>query len=194
MSAKYDAILVPGGGILDINTPQPWVQKRLDRALEISQGATIITLSAGTTHKAPLLDEKGFPQYESRVSADYLIKKGYDPKKLLVEHHSYDTIGNAFFARMIHTEPLQLQNLAVVTSLFHMDRVKQIFDWIFALTPCCATYSLDYFSTENSGIPEENLASRVEGEQRRIRSLEMVQNDIITLQDFHRWFFQEHEA
>lgn len=190
----YDAVLVPGGGILDENTPTPWVQKRLDKALEIVGDGLIITLSAGTTHKAPLMDERGFPLFESVVSANYLMEKGFDPKRILFEHHSYDTIGNAFFARMIHTEPRKLKRLAVVTSSFHMERTKRIFDWVFSLSPHPVEYSLDYFESADYGLDSEALESRIIGEKRRVASLEKVIPNIDTLSKLHRWLFEEHSA
>lgn len=194
MKKKFDAVLVPGGGILGSATPTPWVQKRLDKALEISESNFIITLSAGTTHKPPFLTEKGYPIFESEVSANYLIQKGYDHEKILIEHHSYDTIGNAYFARMIHTEPGKLEKLAVVTSEFHIERTMKIFDWIFSLPPLTHSYSIEYVTTENFGIAPENLTSRKSGEKRRVASLNEVSQEIKTLYDLHTWLFKHHNA
>lgn len=194
MNNRFDAVLVPGGGIIDSMRPTPWVQKRLDKALEIVGDGLIITLSAGTTHKAPLLDERGFPIFESIVSANYLTQKGFDGGRVLVEHHSYDTIGNAFFARTIHTESRILQKLAVVTSDFHMVRTKKIFDWIFSLPPQHIDYSLEYVTTETVGMEEEVLRSRIMGEKRRIAALEKVSPGITTLSSLHRWLFKHHAA
>lgn len=192
--SKYDAVLVPGGGVIDIQTPQRWVQERLDKALELSEDNYIIALSAGTTHKPPLRDTKGFPVFESVVSANYLIQKGYDPRKILVEYHSYDTIGNAFFARATHTDPQKLRCLAVVTSAFHMDRTRKIFDWIFSLPPLTVEHTIDYFPTDNVGMKQAELQSRLEGEQRRIESLEKVMKEIGTLGSLHGWLFKHHNA
>lgn len=194
MTPPFDAVLVPGGGILDGTTPTPWVQKRLDKALEVAGDSVIITLSAGTTHKAPLLDEKGYPLFESVVSARYLVQQGYHPEKILLEHHSYDTIGNAYFARTIHTDPRGFRKLAVVTSRFHMKRTKLIFDWIFTLPPHCEEYSLSYFATENVGMHDEELESRIKGENKRVTSLEKIKPAIDSLSSLHHWLFTQHAA
>lgn len=194
MNRAFDAVLVPGGGILDSETPAPWVQKRLDKAIEIAGDSYIVTLSAGTTHKSPLLDKKGFPIFESVVSANYLIQKGFAAEKILLEHHSYDTIGNAYFARTIHTEPGQLQHLAVVTSSFHMERTKKIFEWVFALSPLSVDYSLTFIATDDYGLEREALESRRQGEERRVASLEKVVQSIDTLSSLHHWLFKHHNA
>src|SRR6056297_2341497 len=103
MVKKYDAILILGGGLISKEEPKPWAKERLDEAIKSSNGKEyFIVLSAGTVHKPPFLDSEGFPVFEAEVMADYLIKKGINPKKVLTENSSYDTIGNAYFSRVIH--------------------------------------------------------------------------------------------
>ncbi|MEM9121473.1 MAG: YdcF family protein [Cyanobacteria bacterium P01_F01_bin.56] len=95
----------------------------------------LIPLSAGTTHKPPPLDVNGFPILEFVAAARYLQHRGIEGSRILPETVSLDTIGNAYFVRLQHIEPLQLQRLHVITSAFHLPRTQAIFDWIFALTP-----------------------------------------------------------
>ncbi len=110
--ADFDAVIVPGGGLRPNGELPPWFTNRLDAALELAHGAPILTLSAGTTHKPPPLDRNGRPMLEAFVAAQYLLDRGYPHDRLLVEAASYDTIGNAYFARTVHTDPAGLAQAA----------------------------------------------------------------------------------
>ena len=141
----YDAIIVPGGGLKNDGSPHEWFRARLDRALEVQTGKEyIICLSGITPHKRPVLNERGFPVYESLAAAEYLMGRGVKPQRILMEYTSKDTIGNAYFARVIHTDPLCLKNLLVITSGFHMPRVREVFDWVFGLRPRMVDYRIEY--------------------------------------------------
>ena len=127
MTSRYDAILVPGGGVGPGGELPLWVRRRLDRAMQIHDREYLITLSAGTTHKPPPLDERGFPIFESIAAARYLVQRGVDAGKILTETSSYDTLGNAYFSRVIHVQPRDFKRLLVITSAFHMARTESIF-------------------------------------------------------------------
>jgi uncharacterized SAM-binding protein YcdF (DUF218 family) len=105
----YDAILIPGGGVREGGLLPSWVRRRLDRALELHRGEFVIALNAGTPHRPPPLDGNGFPIFESVAAARYLISAGILQELILTETHSYDTIGNAYFSRVIHADPQRLR-------------------------------------------------------------------------------------
>ena len=191
---KYDAILIPGGGVRENGVLPLWVQRRLDRALEIEQGETIITLSAGTVHKPPPLDDSGFPIYESVAAADYLVRTGLDPKRILVETCSYDTIGNAYFARVIHVDPRGFERLLVITSAFHMPRTERIFRWVFGLDAPAGRYELAFDAVADEGMDQDVLGARQEKEQASLARLEETKAGITTLRALHHWLFEEHSA
>jgi uncharacterized SAM-binding protein YcdF (DUF218 family) len=65
--------------------------------------------------------------------ADYLMKHNVPAQQLLRETSSYDTIGNGYFAAVIHAIPRRWQQIMVVTSEFHMARSQAVFETIFAL-------------------------------------------------------------
>lgn len=73
----------------------PWVINRLERAETISNqlgGIAIVTLSAGTPYKPPVI-VNGYPVFESVAGARYLVDKlGVDPSLILTETSSYDTM------------------------------------------------------------------------------------------------------
>ncbi len=189
----YDGILIPGGGLIDADTLPLWVQRRLDRALEIEAGETIITLSAGTTYKPPPLDARGFPISEALASARYLIAHGIDPDRVLIEAVSYDTIGNAYFARVIHTDPAKLCRLHLITSAFHLPRTEAIFRWVFGLTPN-EPYALSFEAVPDDGIEPAALQSRIDKERASLERLQALMPTIRSLGALHRWLYSEHAA
>ena len=192
--STYDAILIPGGGLREKGDVPLYVKQRLDRAIEIRTGEMIITLSAGTTHKPPFLDKNGFPVFESVAAATYLIKKNIPPEKILTETSSYDTIGNAYFSRMIHTEIRNLRKLLIITSAFHLPRTEIIFNWIYHLDPPQHHYTLSFEPVPDIGIDKKALALRKEKEEKRIAQLTGLTKKITTLSRLHRWLFTEHDA
>ncbi|MEM1251829.1 MAG: YdcF family protein [Cyanobacteria bacterium P01_H01_bin.21] len=190
----YDAILIPGGGVRADGALPLWTQRRLEHALEKRQEAYLITLSAGTTHKPPSLDTDGHPIFESVAAANYLIKKGVAPEKILLETSSYDTIDNVFFSRMIHVEPLNIKRLLVITSEFHMPRTRVIFEWIYHLEGLPQDCQISFDAVSDAGIDEVMLIARRQKEAKSLETLLKITGKISTIGEFHQWLFQEHGA
>lgn len=193
--AHLDAVLIPGGGVSASGQVFPWVQARLDRAIALRpRPAYFIPLSAGTTHKPPPLDTAGFPILESIAAAHYLISQGIEPAYILPEAISLDTIGNAYFARVQHTEPLGLRCLHVITSAFHMPRIEAIFTWIFNLSAPESPYHLTFEAVPNIGIAEAALAARCRKEREGLAEVVKLQSRLTSLPDLHRWLYTDHDA
>lgn len=190
----YDAVLVPGGGVGANGSLPLWTQRRLDYAMAKSQKAYIVTLSAGTTHKPLPLDAERYPIFESVAAAYYLVQRGIAPEKILVETSSYDTIGNVYFSRMIHIEPLRLKNLLVVTSEFHMPRTQAIFKWIYSLEGLPRQYHLEFQTVSDEGIDVKILMARRAKEANSLKNVRSLARRIKTIQQLHAWLFQEHSA
>ena len=190
--AEFDAILIPGGGLTDAGELPGYVIPRLDRALAHS-AAYFIPLSAGTPHRKPPLDARGYPIYESMPAADYLRGHGIPERRILTETFSYDTIGNAFFARLAHTDPRGLRRLHIVNSEFHMPRTEEIFRWVFGLSPSRG-YELSFETVENTGMSAEPLALRTAKERIGLEQVRSLERRISTLAQLHEWIFTEHRA
>ena len=61
-ATKWDAIIVPGGGLEEDGRPYDFVRARLDAALlHDAETEAYIVLSRGTTHKPPPRNARGFP-------------------------------------------------------------------------------------------------------------------------------------
>ena len=153
-----DAILVLGGGVREGGELPPWVVRRFDRALELSSTAPIVCLSAATVHRPSPLNPEGYPILESVAGAAHLLARGVSAERIQVEASSYDTIGNAYFSKLLHVDPAGWRSLAIVTSEFHMPRSRAIFDWIFGMEP--GKYQLRFEAAPNDGLSERSSAAQ----------------------------------
>jgi len=191
----YDCILIPGGGLLLDGSLPSWTQSRLDRALELKdQTRWIACLSGGTVHKPPPVNDAGYPIYESRAAAEYLINNGLKPEKVLTEICSYDTIGNAYFSRLLFAEPFKLSKLLVLTSNFHMPRTRAIFEWIYRLTPLPVQFQLGFESLPDQGLSPSALKARQQKEKKSLDQVQITRNRITTLSGCFGWLYTEHGA
>jgi uncharacterized SAM-binding protein YcdF (DUF218 family) len=188
----YDAFLVPGGGLREDGEIPPWVRVRLDRALELRTAEYLIPLSAGTVHKPPPLDAERFPILESIAARTYLVEHGMPADRILPETCSYDTIGNAYFSRVVHVDPAGFRRLLVITSDFHMARTEIIFRWVYGLPP--TGYTLDFETVPDVGIGREALDARIQREATSLEQLRTIIPRIGTLRRLHRWLYTDHGA
>jgi hypothetical protein len=193
----HDAILILGGGLTALGEPTPWVVALLERALKFAGNPYLVVLGAGTPHKPPPIDISGYPVNECAAMARYLIERGCAPERIVMEPCSADTIGNAYFARVIHVDPRGWKSLAVVTSKFHMKRSKAIFRGVFSLPhigQSAAPSSLEFAEAPDVGIDQESLASRVERERLSLTSWLWKSREFDSMQGLSRWIFSEHEC
>jgi len=192
---KFNCILIPGGGLLADGSLPAWTLARLETALELQDQADwIATLSGGTVHKPPPLDGEGFPIFESQKAAEFLIEAGVPPRRILTEISSYDTIGNAYFARLLFSEPMALTNCLIITSLFHMPRSEAIFRWVYSLLPLQHKYSLSFLSTPDVGLSSQALKARWDREKQSLDNLHQQIQKMNTLSAFQEWLYTEHAA
>ena len=99
-----------------------------------------------------------------------------------VETTSYDTISNAYFALLYHTDVIRWKRLLVVTNAFHMPRSKVIFDWVFCLSSSASTttggdggknnYHVFYLDCPNTGMTKEVVEARTAHEKRGENNLQ----------------------
>ena len=192
---KFDCVVIPGGGLLEDGSLPEWTQARLERACAIQQKAEwIITLSGGTVHKPPPIDRDGYPIFESSKAAEFLMESGIHPRRILTETSSYDTLGNAYFARVLFSDPLSLVRCHIITSDFHLPRTEAIFRWVYSLTPARLEYELSFESTPDIGLPAPALKARRTRENLSLENLDQNIQNIRSLAGFQHWLYTEHTA
>ena len=184
---KYDAIVVLGGSYIDENTLPEWVEKRLDAAiLRDPYCKHFLLLSRGSPHKKAILNEKGQLISECKIMAKYMIERKIDPKKILLENWSLDTIGNAYAALTMHCVPRNLRNLLIITSDFHMPRSKSIFEKVFSLFPI-NIFDLEFLETKST----LNISKK---EKNSLEKWEITKHNLNNLCDLHEFIFEKHNA
>jgi len=190
----YDAVLIPGGGFTAAGALHDAVCARLLRALEEPGEPALIPLSRGTVHKPPPVDNAGFPVTEAGAAASFLIRQGCKPRRIATETCSLDTIGNAYFARVVHTEPAGYRRLLVVTSEFHLPRAQCIFEHIFGIDAPAQPYQLHFAGTPDTGYRAEALAARRLREEQSLATWRQSLQRLPSLAALHRWLFTQHTA
>lgn len=139
-AGRYHAIIVPAGGQRDDGAPPPHVMARLELAAALYTAARepkpfVITTAWGTPHKPCPHDVAGFERHEAADNAASLLSLGVSPSHLLEESVSLETVGNAYFTRLLHTEVRGLRRLAVINNHFHMPRTRAVFEHVFSVPP-----------------------------------------------------------
>jgi hypothetical protein len=186
MSGPFDAVLIPGGGISETGELPPHVKARFELALT-ADTRFWIALSAATPHRPPR------PRFEAHAGALYLASLGAEAGRILTETSSYDTIGNAWFARLLHTEPRGLRRLLVINSEFHIARTEAVFRWVFSAAPQPG-YSLHFAASPNTGVTAAGVEERRRKEEAALAALREPAARIKTVEALHAWINSEHQA
>lgn len=189
-------ICVLAGGLTHTGRPHQFVIERLDKARELFKenpdNTIVLILGGGTYHKPPFLNSENYVVHESTSCSSYLIDKGISPSNIFREWSSYDTIANGFFAFTNYINLLDLNNIHVITSDFHISRTKLIFNYFNNLFK--KNYNITYWETV-SNIEKKTLKKRVEREKESSDNFKKnIVNKIKTPQMFLNWFYTHHKA
>jgi|Deesub1362A_J573_1020465.scaffolds.fasta_scaffold10065_1 uncharacterized SAM-binding protein YcdF (DUF218 family) len=118
------AVIVLGNRLRSIQI-HPELKGRVEVGIGIFKDkfAEYLILSGGKTNPS-------IPLSESEVMRDYAIMLGVSSEVIIIEQNSMDTIGNAYFTRKIIDE-LGCSDIYVVTSCYHVNRAKFIFEMCY---------------------------------------------------------------
>ena len=110
---------------------------------------------------------------------------------------SLETVGNAYFARVIHADVLDLSKLVVINNHFHMPRTRAVFDFVFSFpSPSGRRYSLQYVAVDDR-LPPDVLEARLAKEAKALPFFASGggwRAGITSLPMLHRWLFEENQA
>ena len=203
-ASGYHALVVPAGG-QGADGPPPHVAARLEQAVHMHFESGypkpyIITTAWGTPHKPCPHDAAGFERHEAADNARFLVERGVPPSHILEESVSLETVGNAFFARVMHTETRGLRRLAVINNNFHMPRTRAVFEHVFRVPPRegdpSTTYELEFIAVEDR-LAADVLEARLQKEASalpRFATGGPWQLATPTLRHMHEWLYQENTA
>ncbi len=124
-------IVILGGGIAQNGQLPEHVKKRLKMAWQVlkkNKDAKILVCGKYSF----LYPKNKLPKKtESQAMRDYLLEMGIPKKNIYLENKSKDSIGNAYYAKKLYFIPKKEGRGIIITSEFHLARVKFIFKKIF---------------------------------------------------------------
>ncbi len=144
-------IISLGGGINFKGEIPSQVKKRLQKAKELfneSKQKSDILLCGKYSLLYP--KDKLPPITEAMAMKKHLLKLGVPEEKIHLEEKSQDTISNAYYAKKEYFLPYKKKKATVITSKYHLPRVKYIFKMVFG-----PDYKISFISTPSSFKEEE---------------------------------------
>lgn len=194
INVDYDVIIVLAGGIKENYVLHEWTKRRIDITIDLykSKKTKILCSGGGTYHVKPLLNDHGYVIHESTACAKYMIENGVNKKDIYKEWSSYDTIGNAYFTFTNFIVPMKIKKAVIVTSDFHINRTKLLFNWMKLLFD--QNVFFDYVVANDIGL-EKELEHRIIREKESCDNIKNnLQKKISSVSDFVKWFFEEHKC
>ena len=111
-------------------------------------------------------------RFEAEAMKEYAVSERIPIDSILIEQDSKDTLGNAYFTKVNILEPNNWKNVLVITSDFHLERTKYIFDLVLG-----PEYTITY-DTVKTILPPEKIISLEEQEVKTISVLKEIIGDI----------------
>lgn len=192
-------IIVLAGGINENSEPHDFVKIRLDKTIKLYNDnleknikTKIICLGGGTYHKPPNLNKLNYVIHESSACAIYLVNNGIEEKNIMREWSSFDTIANGFYCMVNFIIPLKIKKCFIVTSNFHIERSKIIFNYLMQFVE----HNIDilYTPVDDYVIPKNILEDRIRREKQSTQNFICLTQKIKTLKEFVEWLHCEHNA
>jgi hypothetical protein len=196
MDNKITKCIVIIGGGFSVDKLSTYSKDRCNLAIEYYNtfknyyNLKFIVTCFGTCHHPNPIDKNNFTIFESTLQTEYLLEKGINENLIYKESIASDTIGNAFFVKLLLTDVRKWYNLIIITSKFHLDRTKEIFNFLYCKLD--NNYNLEYLSSEDS--PNELLNLRIDKEYSSLENFKQNMKNINSLEEFHEWLFQTHEC
>lgn len=155
---KKDVIIVLGNSINKDKTLPAIAKKRVEKASEIyKKGIAKKVLMSGKwgahINFKPAITE-------AKAMKNYIVSLGVKPSQVFCEEQSRDTATNLFFTRKLFLEPKKWNKIVIVTSDYHMKRVKYLARKIFG-----PDFEVDFEEAEN-GISQQELKQKLKKEKK----------------------------
>jgi len=146
-----NSLIILGGGLKgrELNGH---TKLRYDKSLKIEHKLDHIICSSGHTYRKEGLKSK---ISEAEAGRRYLVKRGVDEKKIILEDKSTDTFSNAYYCRKI-IDRLKVKELTVITSRFHMAKARFLFKIVFPADD----YKMKFVKSKNGKLSKLALKNR----------------------------------
>ena len=124
-------------------TPRPLLRARLDRAIKAIRTKKYdqVIVCGGFTYS------KYFPS-ESEIMRHYLIRRRINPRMIILEDWSNNTIGNFIFTKTKILEPRGWKDVTIITNNIYVPRAKYIESKIFG-----KDYTVNFIGCKNNMRP-----------------------------------------
>ncbi len=156
-------IVVPGAGVDKKGNVSEEAERRLLKAKELHEEHQTPILLCG---KHSFLCKENIPPVtEARAMRSFLLKMGVNENQIHLEEDSKDTVGNAYYAKINYFIPNKETEAFVVTSDFHLERVRYVFQKVFG-----EEYGFQFISVP-SPQKEERVIKRQEYLLEKMRSM-----------------------
>jgi len=196
--------VIPGGGSKDGEYPL-WTKQRTLAAYNHSlqhPNSVFLALSAGSFNAPNQKMKDGRIIFECQYTMNQLLELGISKDRVYGDWQSWDTVFNAFVARMFvegvlaitaknTTSTIPRLNVEVFISDFHTARVKAACEWIFGLTPNLLDNTdvlLTVHSVNSSGIAwtsKEEYDLRLQHEAKGVELIQKNAEIVKTISEFY---------
>ncbi len=160
-------IVVPGAGIDKKGNISEEGKRRLLKAKELHRTYQHPFLLCG---KYSFLYGKDHPSTtESEAMRSFLIKEGVSKEHIHIENESEDSVSNAYYAKVRYFMPEKETEALIVSSDFHLERVRYIFNKVFG-----KEYDLKFVS-----VPSLNTDKKIiERQKELINKTKLMMQDV----------------
>ncbi len=165
-----EIIIVLGGGVNEDGSLTDQSKERVDRALQIfrKNPARYLLVSSKYSFAINFVPRKT----EAKAMRDYAFSSGVPSKKVILEDRSVDTTGNMLFAEEIIRRMHGVRSLILVTSSYHMQRSRYLFEKFFG-----KRFRVSFVSSK-SRLSNEKLKLRKKSEKETLDLIKRFYRDV----------------
>jgi uncharacterized SAM-binding protein YcdF (DUF218 family) len=180
---KADVIITLGRGIHADGTIPIITQYRAEKAAELFKEklAPNLLISAGYWGFQRFIP----PNTEAKPMKEIAIKMGVPKSKIILEETSRDTLGNAYFTRLI-TDKNKWKKIIVVTSKDHYIRTKYYFEKVYG-----PGYELQ-FSLAKTGLSKKEINKIIKFEKIAMYLASLKKIKAGDLEKIKEYIFKKH--
>jgi len=161
-------ILILGGGITKDGRLPKNVKERLEKAWQIFKKNKKTKILVCGKHSFLYPKNKAPKKTEAEAMQDYLLNLRVPKKNIYLENKSKDTIGNAYYTKKLYFIPKKERKALIITSDFHLRRVRFIFQKIFG-----KQYQLKFVALP-SFLNEKKKAKLIERQKELLRKTKEI--------------------